>query len=62
MEDADRRVLQVNRTFLVKNIANPDDVANELFSNEIFTEGMKDEVEVWIDLVAISLTYLHCLN
>lgn len=46
MEDADRRVLQVNRTFLVKNIANPDDVANELFSNEIFTEGMKDEVEV----------------
>lgn len=30
----------------MKNIANPDDVANELFSNEIFTEGMKDEVEV----------------
>lgn len=50
MEDADRRVLQVNRTFLVKNIANPDDVANELFSNEIFTDGMKDEVEVCITI------------
>ncbi|XP_062607321.1 caspase-6-like [Saccostrea cucullata] len=46
MDDTDRRTLQVNRTYLVKNIANPDDIAEELFSNEIFTEGMKDEVEV----------------
>lgn len=48
MEDADRRALQLNRTFLVKNIANPDDVADGLFTFEIFTEGMKDEVEVQI--------------
>ncbi|XP_061163366.1 caspase-6-like [Saccostrea echinata] len=46
MDDKDRRTLQVNRTYLVKNIANPDDIAEELFSNEIFTEGMKDEIEV----------------
>jgi hypothetical protein len=46
MDDVDRRTLQLNRTYLVKNIANPDDVANGLFTFEIFTEGMKDEVEV----------------
>lgn len=34
--------------FFVKNIVNFDDVVNELFLNEIFIEGMKDEVEVWI--------------
>ena len=46
MEDADRRTLQLNRVFLVKNIANPDDIAEGLYSREIFTEGMKDEIEV----------------
>lgn len=35
----------------MKNIVNFDDVVNELFLNEIFIEGMKDEVEVWIKLI-----------
>ena len=46
MEQAHRRLLQTNRTKMISNIANPLDVVEKLFEKSIFTEAMKQEVEV----------------
>lgn len=46
MNDEDRRRLQTNRSFLVKNIENIEDINEELYSLDVFTEGMKCDVEV----------------
>lgn len=35
-----------NRVQIVKNLANPNDVADCLFSDRLFTEEMRDEVQV----------------
>lgn len=46
MNDEDRRKLQTSRSFLVKNIENIEDINEELYTREVFTDGMKADVEV----------------
>ena len=46
MDDEDRRSLQISRSFIVKNIENIEDITEELFSRDVFTESMKSDVEV----------------
>ncbi|KAK3104803.1 hypothetical protein FSP39_010374 [Pinctada imbricata] len=45
MNEDDRKILQRNRTYIIKNIHNIDDVNSQLFEHEVFSEGMRDEVE-----------------
>ncbi|XP_052073551.1 caspase-3-like isoform X2 [Mytilus californianus] len=40
-----KKAFRANRTQIVKNLANPDDVAGYLFSDSIFTEEMRDAVQ-----------------
>jgi hypothetical protein len=44
MNDEDRRSLQISRSFIVKNIENIEDITEELFSRDVFTESMKSDV------------------
>lgn len=46
MEPLHRKLLQKNRTKLIDNISNPIDVVEKLFEKNLFTEAMKQEVEV----------------
>lgn len=46
MNEDDRRKLQTSRSFLVKNIENIEDINEELYTLDVFTEGMKADVEV----------------
>lgn len=41
-----KKAFRANRVIIVKNLANPDDVAGYLFSDGIFTEEMRDMVQV----------------
>lgn len=42
--DPNKQALLKNRPNIVKNLANPDDVAAHLFANGLFTDEMRDEV------------------
>lgn len=46
--DPNKQALLKNRPNIVKNLANPDDVAAHLFANGLFTDEMRDEVLVSI--------------
>ncbi|KAK3587303.1 hypothetical protein CHS0354_011284 [Potamilus streckersoni] len=45
MDERHKEILKTNRTNLRKNIANPEDINDVLFSRGVFTESMKQEVE-----------------
>ena len=46
MNQAHRTVLKRNRVDIIEGIANPIDVSEALYINGIFTESIKQEVEV----------------
>ena len=46
MNQAHRSVLKRNRVDIIEGIANPIDVSEALYINGVFTESMKQEVEV----------------
>ncbi|KAL3861922.1 hypothetical protein ACJMK2_007934 [Sinanodonta woodiana] len=45
MDERHKEILKTNRINFRKNIANPDDINDMLFSRGVFTESMKQEVE-----------------
>ncbi|XP_052819900.1 caspase-7-like [Mya arenaria] len=45
MDQSHRDILKKNRTFIIDSIANPIEVAERLFEQEIFSEGMRQEIE-----------------
>ena len=50
MDHAHRSILKRNRVDIIEGIANPIDVSEGLYSNGVFTESMKQEVEVWFNI------------
>ena len=62
MNDEDRRSLQISRSFIVKNIENIEDITEELFSRDVFTESMKSDVEVTYSATDSEQKYLHDSN
>lgn len=61
MDDLHRKVLRQNRTKFIENIAKPLDVNELLFEYGIFTEGMKQEVEVMFVACLTPLKKHQCL-
>ena len=62
MNDEDRRSLQISRSFIVKNIENIEDITEELFSRDVFTESMKSDVEVTYSATDSKQKYLRDSN
>ena len=62
MNDEDRRSLQICRSFIVKNIENIEDITEELFSRDVFTESMKSDVEVTCSATDSEQKYSHDSN
>ena len=60
MDEADRKTLQRNRTKIVKDLHNIDEVNSKLFEKEVFNEGMREEVEVHVYKAQIKYNLL-CL-
>ena len=46
MDPLHKSLLRKNRTNLIDNIAKPDGVSDKLFERQIFTESMRQDVEV----------------
>lgn len=46
METMQKQVLQVNREYLIENIGDPDEVTNLLYKKKVFTDDMRQQVEV----------------
>ena len=46
MNQEHRSILKRNRVDIIENIANPIDVSEALWAGGVFTESMKQEVEV----------------
>lgn len=57
--DAWKKAFKDNRVNIVKNLANPNAVADCLFSDRIFTEEMRDEVQVRFSLNGYICDPLH---
>lgn len=49
MEPQHRKILQRNRTTIIENMAKPTDVNDLLFEEGLFTESMRQEVEVRVN-------------
>jgi hypothetical protein len=62
MDDEDRRSLQISRSFIVKNIENIEEITEELYSRDVFTESMKNDVEVTYSATDSKQNYLHDSN
>lgn len=45
MDEQDRNKLKTNRTFIIKNLENVVDVVDRLLSNNVVTDGMKEDIE-----------------
>ena len=58
MDAIHRKVLQTNRTNIINNIADPLALADRLFEHGVFTESMKQDVEVTNELICKFLFYI----
>ena len=50
MDELHRRILRKNRTGLIENIAKPDDVNEKLYERQVFTESMRQDIQVFFCL------------
>jgi len=46
MDEADKQILRKNRIYIRDHISNVDDVVERLFSKDVITEGMRQDIQV----------------